>query len=187
MFRLTKNISSFKNIKVINLKDCNITTYSEKYITQIKKQKIKIISSELKPMKKESFGIILGGSTNSGKTTFIKSYMHNELDNIASSVGVQFYSIKNPKDNKINFIIYDTPRWTDRYTFLFNIYMRLIDGAILLFDLSSVNDIDELPFCLEIFENYFELEEFPILLVGTKADIEMEVHPGKISDLMEKY
>ena len=65
--------------------------------------------------------------------------------------------------------------------------MRLIDGAILLFDLSSVNDIDELPFCLEIFENYFELEEFPILLVGTKADREMEVHSEKISDLMEKY
>ena len=72
-------------------------------------------------MKKESFGIILGGSTNSGKTTFIKSYMHNELDNILSSVGVQSYSIKNPKDDKINFLIYDTPRWTDRYTFLFNI------------------------------------------------------------------
>ena len=123
MFRLTKNISAFKNIQIINLKDSNITTYSEKYITQLKNQKIKIISSELKQMKKESYKIILGGSTNSGKTTFIKSYMHNELDNIASSAGVQFYSIKNPKDDKINFIIYDTPRWTDRYTFLFNIFI----------------------------------------------------------------
>ena len=60
LFRLTKNISAFKNIQIINLKDCNITTYSEKYITQLKKRKIKIISSELKQMKKESYGIILG-------------------------------------------------------------------------------------------------------------------------------
>ena len=100
---------------------------------------------------------------------------------------VEHHDIKNPKDDSINFVIYDTPRWNDKIELLFKIYMRYLDGAILLFNISYENDIDELPFCLKIIEDYFELEEFPILLIGTCADSLKDVNLEKFSELMKKY
>ena len=36
---------------------------------------------------------------------------------------VEHHDIKNPKDDSINFVIYDTPRWNDKIELLFKIYI----------------------------------------------------------------
>ena len=74
MLRLTKNISLFKNIEQINLEGTKLTTYSGKYFEQLEKQKIKIILNinNLEPrIQNYKYNILLGGSTISGKTTYI--------------------------------------------------------------------------------------------------------------------
>ena len=79
MIQLTNNISLFKNIELINLENTKITKNCKKYFEKIRKKNIKIISNQSYSkynleLEKNIYSIILGGSTISGKTTYIKSY-----------------------------------------------------------------------------------------------------------------
>ena len=77
MLRLTKNISVFKKLEHINLENTQLTTESQKYLEQIKKLNIKITLDKLKTKyQKKEYKICLGGSTISGKTTFIDTYIN---------------------------------------------------------------------------------------------------------------
>ena len=78
MLRLSKNIHFFKKIETINLENTKITNESIKYIDKIESQKIKIIlnKSNLGPrMQKNKYNIFIGGSIQSGKTTYLHSYL----------------------------------------------------------------------------------------------------------------
>ena len=66
-------------------------------------------------------------------------------------------------------------------------YIRNIDGIILLFDLSNKEDFDGLPFCMNIITDYYELEEFPVMLIGNKADLEKKISNEEIEEFMKKY
>ena len=64
IFRLTKNISLFKNIEIINLENtAQLTDYCNKFFEEINKQNIKIIK-DLKKLKqrtrKSKYSILLG-------------------------------------------------------------------------------------------------------------------------------
>ena len=71
------------------------------------------------------------------------------------------------------FVIFDTCRWGERFRSINQIYLSTSDAVILLFDLSYRNDFNELKLCLDIISDYYELEDFPVLLIGNKADLKI--------------
>ena len=190
MFRLTKNISVFKNIELINIENTKLTTYSNKYFDQIQKQNIKIILdfSCLKPkFQKNSYNIILGGSTIAGKTCYIKSYINKSFkDSYLSTIGLELQLFRNDEYKKI-FKVWDSMRWNGAYSTIVQNMIFTCDGVILLFDISDKRDFDDLPYCLRMITNYFELEEFPVLLIGNKVDLEKKVDQNDIERLLKTY
>ena len=191
MLRLTKNFSIFANIKLINFEGSKVTTYSQKYFEQIKKQNNNIIIKQknLKPrIQKNIYKIVLGGSTVSGKTTFINTYMRKEFfQSYSATLGMDDYLITKQKYENKKFKVYDTSRWESRLEKIIRGYIRNIDGIILLFDLSKKEDFDGLPFCMNIITDYYELEEFPVMLIGNKADLEKKISNEEIEEFMKKY
>ena len=190
MFRLTKNIKTFKVIGIINLEGTNLTTYSKKYFELLEKQKIKIILNKdgLKPrIQKKIYKILLGGSTISGKTTYINSYLQKSFcESTLSSIGLDKIDLRHPKIESKKFTIFDTCRWNGRFDSFIQRYLYTADGVILLFDLSKKDDFDQLPYCLSLITDFYELEEFPVLLVGNKADLEKKVGDEDINQFVEK-
>ena len=191
MLRLTKNISVFKNIESINLQNTALTTYSKKYIEQIKKKKIKIKLNKPKlnqRKQKEQYKIILGGTSKSGKSTYINSY-YNKLyyQTNHTVVKPEYIDIKNyPKYGNKKFIVYDTLPW-DKRVYLLTRYLENADGIILAFDLSKKEDFDELSKCIEMIIDFYEFEDIPVLLIGNKADLEKEVKSEEIDNYINKY
>ena len=190
MLRLSKNINVFKNIKLINLQGIRLTTYSKKYFEIIEKQKIKIIFDK-KNMKqriqKRKYNIFLGGSTISGKTTLIQSYDKKSFQQtFLTSTGIDYIIVSYSKNMDKKFFIYDTCRWNGRFDIMIRNYLNNADGVLLLFDLSSRNDFDQLPVCLNMITDYYELEEFPVLLIGNKADLEKKVDDTEINQFIQK-
>ena len=189
MLRLTKNISVFKNIELINIENTKITTYSNKYFEQIQKQNIKIIDFTcLKPkFQKKGYHIILGGSTTAGKTCYINSYITKSFKRMyLSNISLESHIIRN-QEYKKTFIVCDSVRWSGIFTTIVQNFIMRSDGVILLFDISDKRDFDDLPYCLRMITNYFELEEFPVLLIGNKVDLEKKVDQNDIERLLKTY
>ena len=190
MFRFTKNISLFNNLESINLENTKITTYSQKYFKQIQKQKIKIIINEkkLQPrFRKKVYRISLGGSTIAGKTCYSIAYFCKKFSlDMLRTIGIDKSEIKYSKFENTKFIIWDTCGWNGRFDSIVQKNIFNSDGIILLFDLSQKKDFDDLPYCIRMISDYFEFEEFPVLLVGNKADLEKQVKQEEIDELLAK-
>ena len=99
MLRLSKNISVFKNIKHINLKETQLTIESQKYLDQMKKLNIKITLSKLETRyQKISYKIFLWGSDFSGKRTYINIYKKkNFCENNILFMEEVFFIINTPE------------------------------------------------------------------------------------------
>ena len=189
MIQLTNNISLFKNIELINLENTKITIKCKKYFEQIKKKNIKIKSNLSYPkynyLEKNIYKIILGGSTISGKTTYIKSYINNFPDENYNNIDKDYYLIKNPKYENMKFKIYDTCRWNGAFDSIVLHILQIADAVILLFDISDKNDFCGLHHCLNMIQKHFDLEKFPVLLVGNKADLEKKVDKEEIENFVK--
>ena len=96
------------------------------------------------------------------------------------------YEFKNPKYEDKKCIIWDTTNWNGIYGSTIRHFLYSIDGVILLFDLSNKKDFEELPNCLEMITDYYELEEFPVLLIGNKADLEINVQKEEIEKFSKR-
>ena len=188
MFRLAKNISVFKNIELINLENTKLTTYSKKFFELIHKQKENIIlKSNLKERtQKKICTIYLGGSTISGKTTYINTYITKEFFNeTLSTIGFDKITTNEPKYENMKFNIFDSSRWNGRFDSIIQKYIPKSDGIILLFDISRHDDFEGLPRCIEMITNYLELEEFPVLLIGNKSDLGKNVQKEEIEQFIK--
>ena len=187
MLRLIKNIHFFKKIEIINLENTKITTKSIKYIEQLEKQNIKIIINKnnitIRTQKKVC-NVLLGGSTIAGKTNYIHAYMDKTFNPcFLSTIGCD-YRIKTYEN--IKFRLYDMCRWNGRFDFIIKNYIMTADGVILLFDISDRNDFEDLPKCLKMITDYFELEDFPVLIIGNKIDKEKAVEEEEIKEFLKK-
>ena len=78
-----------------------MTDYSKKYFEQLEKQNIKIAlnMNKLKPKtQKLCYRIVLGGSTISGKTTYINTFIQKSFyDMTISTIGSDKYDFRYPK------------------------------------------------------------------------------------------
>ena len=176
----TKNISLFKKIKQIDLLNANFTSSSEKYLTELEKKKIKIIVKSIKV-----YNILLGGSTISGKTTYFEAYFTKKFNKgINSTIASAWKLIK--KINKNEFYLNDCCRWGSVFDSIVKIHIRNADAVILLFDISDREDFKGLSILLNMIKEIYDLESFPVLLIGNKSDKDINVSDDEINELLEK-
>ena len=174
ILRINKNISKIKNIEIINLENNLLTLKCKKYLDNLKILNIQIKLNENKlclPIQ-DKYIISLGGSTISGKTSY-SCYLNDQTfdETRNSTIGCEFLSV-NPSFNKnIKVMLYDTTRWNGPYDALIPVFLFKADGVLLLFDSSNKIDFDELKDCLNIITNFYELEDFPVLLIANKIDL----------------
>jgi small GTP-binding protein len=123
--------------------------------------------------------LVLGGSQNSGKTTFINS---DRINN--SPIGVSFESIEcfvNEGDH-FKFIVWDL-KDSERFRFLFPYFCRGASAGLLCVDLSNKKSFLDLTRWITLFRE--SAEGIPIILIGTKADLaEREVTDEIINEFV---
>ena len=187
MLRLIKNISVFKKLEYIFLENTPITIKSQKYIEQLYKLNIiTIINNSKNKYQNKAYKICLGGSTISGKTTYINTYMNKSFNELTvSTIGIDKFTIEAPKPIDKKVIVFDTARWGGIFDSIVQGKLINIDGVLLLFDLSNKDDFKALPHCLDMISEYYELEDFPILLIGNKSDLGKEITDEEIKQFQK--
>ena len=71
-------------------------------------------------------------------------------------------------------------RWNGRFDSMIKYNLRYNDGVLLLFDISSRDDFNGLNYCLSLITDYLELEDFPVLLIANKIDLERVIEEKEI-------
>ncbi len=125
--------------------------------------------------------IILGGSANSGKSTFLNNSVIHE-----TPIGVSFKPVDcfvNDEDS-YKFVCWDL-KVRERFQFMYKIFCRGACGALLCFDVSNYKSFNELHMWIKIIRE--SAGNIPIFLIGTKIDLPRNVFDDDISRLIEKY
>ena len=131
---------------------------------------------------KDKYNIILGGSFIAGKTSYFDSYFTKKFEECTnSSTEMHFGLIK--EINKTTFKLWDTIRWGGKFDNLVKICIKNTDGFILMFDLSDKNDFNKLP---QLLNEFHELKNFPVLLIGNKSDKDIKVDANEIEKFLDK-
>lgn len=117
------------------------------------------------------FKVIIFGDAGSGKTTLMKRYMTNKfISDTKMTIGVDF-EIKtiffNGKTIKLQ--IWDFGG-EERFRFLLPKYIRGAGGGIFMYDITNYSSLIHVDDWLSVVEEVGQ--EFPIILVGGKADLE---------------
>ena len=182
LLRLKKNIDKIKNIRIINISNTLLTSKSMKYIEFFKNKNINLLIDieKLIPNKKYH-RIFLGGSTISGKTSYRNccscGYFYQTL---STTIGFNFEYINPSFNDNLKIQLYDMLRWNGRFDSLIPNYLKSADGVLLLFDISSRKDFEGLNHCLGLITDYFELDDFPVLLIANKIDLERVISTEEI-------
>ena len=179
---LTENISTFKKIQEINIINHHLTSITKKYLEQLEHNNIKI---KLVETRKNKYKILLGGSTISGKTTYFNSILNREFS------GEVLSTISGEKEririlNNVEFYLWDCARWGGRFGVSISKLIKYSDSIILLFDISNMGDFDNLPSFISMIKEFHNLEDFPILLIGNKCDLDIKVFEDEINELLKK-
>ena len=132
--------------------------------------------------------IIVGGDGGIGKTTFLHKYCTNVfLTNTQLTVGVDFLNkIIRYNDAIFNFAIWDFGG-QEQFRFILSSYVRGAHAGLLFFALDRVQSFLNLNEWLSILRS--EKRDMPVVLVGTKADLEdkdLKVPDADIADFITK-
>ncbi len=123
-------------------------------------------------MKNFVFKILVGGDGAVGKTTLLRKYVDGTFDESSiATVGVDFFIKQVVYENvgSCTLQIWDLGG-QERFRHLLESFIMGAKGALLLFDLTSMPKIDKILNWVNIVRMHdFDL---PILLVGTKLDLE---------------
>jgi len=123
-------------------------------------------------MKNFVFKILVGGDGAVGKTTLLRKYVDGTFDESSiATVGVDFFIKQVVYENvgSCTLQIWDLGG-QERFRHLLESFIMGAKGALLLFDLTSMPKIDHILNWVNIVRMHdFDL---PILLVGTKLDLE---------------
>ena len=133
--------------------------------------------------------VIVSGDGGVGKTSFLNRFVHDSFyhDNKLTK-GVDFFS-KNIKVNGIefNFIMWDFAG-QDQFKTLLTEFVAGSIAAVILFDLTRINTIENVYEWIKILEPFGNL---PILLIGTKNDLiapsDTQALDNYVLDLVNEY
>ena len=133
--------------------------------------------------------IIVVGDTNVGKTSILNRKNNNIFNpTFTTTLGVDFYYISVRKNNTdIKIYVWDTAG-QEKFANLINVYFRDLDGAMVIYDITNRNSFDNIEKWIEKI-NMFNKTSVPIIIVGTKTDIEKHrrCHTSEAEDIANKY
>ena len=133
--------------------------------------------------------VIVSGDGGVGKTSFLNRLIHDSFNAYNKLTrGVDFYS-KNITVNgtEFNFIMWDFAG-QDQFKTLLNDFVGGSIAAVILFDLTRINTIENVYDWIKTFESFGNL---PILLIGTKNDLltpsDTQTIDNHILDIVNEY
>ncbi|MHA1148921.1 MAG: Rab family GTPase [Promethearchaeota archaeon] len=135
------------------------------------------------------FKIIVLGSAQIGKTSFIKGHtQHMEWADLSPShcIGVDFEVINCILENRdeCKLILWDL-KSQGRFLELYPYYFNGACGALLIFDVSNRQSFEDLPYWVDYTRNV--LGDVPIIVIGTKADLEFDITSDEIERFIQVY
>lgn len=126
------------------------------------------------------FKLIVCGTGGVGKTSLIRRYVENKFEeNYLMTLGMDptntviEVDVGKDKPVPVNLIIYDVAG-QDRFQSLREVFFRGAHGALLVFDLTRPETLDELEKWYT--DLYDRAGPIPTLLIGNKADLEDEIN-----------
>lgn len=129
--------------------------------------------------------IIVAGEGGVGKTTLIESFRRGQFyDETTMTIAVQFHTMKlNVFGNNISLQIWDLGGQRHFLNMgVFSQYCRGAHAALLCFDVSDFDTLEEIPRWLEVLP-----PNIPKIIVGTKADMADEDEIADIHAIIEPY
>ncbi|TFG06131.1 MAG: GTP-binding protein [Promethearchaeota archaeon] len=132
------------------------------------------------------FKIIMGGSAKSGKTTFLNGtyFPYNEEEFF--HIGVSFKLIDCLVNNEDTYLlqIWDF-KVMNQFRCLYPSFCKGAKGALLCFDVTDRESFNELHYWIKIIRKISG--KIPIILIGTKNELNRIITDEEIDDLMEMY
>jgi small GTP-binding protein len=121
------------------------------------------------------FKILIAGQGGVGKTTLIKRVISGKfVEDTGMTIGVDFKVLNLKFENGISVIL---QLWDfggqERFRFMLDAYTKGAHGAILLYDLTRIQSLDNLEEWVNIVRD--KNPEVPILFVGSKADMVADI------------
>jgi len=118
--------------------------------------------------------IIVCGSGAVGKTSLIRRYIHDKFEfNYLMTVGMdpsnRLVEINN--DLLVNLVIFDVAG-QERFQMLRDIFFRKANGALLVFDLTRPETLDDLYEWKQQIDDRLGKDRIPNILIGNKSDLE---------------
>jgi len=133
------------------------------------------------------FKILLVGDGGVGKSTLLDAYRYGRFFEHEATIGLSLATcvVESEPGQKCKFMIYDFSGQPRFVRMLYNLpkLMRRAHGAILAFDLSSLMTLTTLVDWAKMIREM--VGDIPMVLVGTKADLEREVGEADVQDFME--
>ena len=117
--------------------------------------------------------IIVCGTGAVGKTSIVRRFVEDKFEfNYLLTVGMEPSNRKlEVEDNLVNLIIFDVAG-QDRFMTLRDVFFRKANGALLVFDLTRPDTLDNLYEWKEQIDERLGTDRIPIVLIGNKADLE---------------
>jgi small GTP-binding protein len=116
-----------------------------------------------------SMKFITLGDTGVGKSSLLNYYINNNIDNISTTIGVDYYVKYIKYDNNIiKLLIWDTAG-QERFKSITKTYIRNVSCIILMYDISNINSFINLKEWLNFLNKYNQKDSI-IILVGNKSD-----------------
>ena len=118
------------------------------------------------------FKVVIFGDAGSGKTTLLKRYMTGLfIPDTQMTIGVDFETRNLAIDSiQVKLMVWDFAG-EERFRFIFPKYIRGAMGGILLYDITSYASLSHVYDWLSIMNGTHK--QFPIILSGSKADLEV--------------
>jgi Ras-related protein Rab-1A len=139
--------------------------------------------SIIQELYKQTIKIVVLGDKNVGKSTFSYKYMSGDyIDNLKSSIGTTVFTkpVKSSRHYYLKLELWDFAG-EERFNFLIAMHAEGVNGVILMYDITNNNSFSNLGEWVSLIRGY--LGDAPIMLIGTKLDLEDKRAVSKIMGL----
>ena len=124
--------------------------------------------------RKKKLNISLLGETCVGKTCIVNSYTRNEFIETIKTLGILESIVKKTFDNlEYKFKIFDTAG-EEKFRSISNSTILIADGFFIVFSVDNKKSFESVISWIKNIEDYINLEEKVLYLLGNKIDVEPE-------------
>lgn len=139
-------------------------------------------------MKKYNFKILLLGAPAVGKTSILYRFVKNKFSHdYITTIGINYLTKEINLDAKYyaKLVIWDVAG-QEKFRFLRKTYYEGTNGALLIFDLTSLNSYEELKLWLsEMFEIMHK--KIPFIIIGNKLDLVKDINRVIDTDIVKDF